>query len=223
MGTSHCSWVWLSSGRVGSRGWGAEGVGAGCGRAHLVQWDSGRSLQDTWNAAETEGRVLISPLGFRAKRAVPERPERKRLIPLMHNECVRAHWCPTYSMCLCVCVLWYVNSPGRSSEMLFLKVLFVRKSSNTDTLGWRPSRPTIPKHQDLTIWKWDSKIYFSYKYDLLSKSRKTRTWKKKNLMASLCLLSLLRCLGATPAPVMNGICCQMWISTFIFLRILWNF
>ena len=58
---------------------------------------------------------------------------------------VRACTLVSYLQYVFVCVLWYVNSPGRRSEMLFLKVLFVRKLSNTDTLGWRPFPTYNPK------------------------------------------------------------------------------
>ena len=36
----------------------------------------------------------------------------------------------------------------------------IPNSSNADASGWRPTRPTIPKHQRLTSWEWDSWINF---------------------------------------------------------------
>lgn len=53
------------------RGMGSRELGACCGRTRLVQQDAGRSPQDTLNAAETEGRVLVDPLSVCAKGSVP--------------------------------------------------------------------------------------------------------------------------------------------------------
>lgn len=79
-------------------------MGAGCGWTHLVQLDSGRSLQDTWNVAETEGRVLIGPLGALCQRNCAREAKRKRLIPLKYNECVNMHTSVPLTAGLCVCL-----------------------------------------------------------------------------------------------------------------------
>ncbi|CAK6956253.1 Hypothetical predicted protein [Scomber scombrus] len=70
-----------------------RGVGqAGPGQARLVAWDSGVfALQDTWNAAETEGRVLIGTLSALCQGNRARGAKRKRLIPLQHNESVYRH------------------------------------------------------------------------------------------------------------------------------------
>lgn len=70
-----------------------RGVGqAGPGQTRLVAWDSGVfALQDTWNAAETEGRVLIGTLGALCQGNCARGAKRKRLIPLQHNESVYRH------------------------------------------------------------------------------------------------------------------------------------
>ena len=42
----------------------------------------------------------------------------------------------------------------------------IPNSSHTDALGYRLTKPPIPKQQFLMSWKWDSKINFSHKHDL---------------------------------------------------------
>lgn len=81
LGTSHCSWGWAHLGG----GWGrGSGVQDGCGTL-------GHSLLDTWNAAETEGRVLISTLSALCQGICAREAKRKRLIPPQHNESVYMH------------------------------------------------------------------------------------------------------------------------------------
>lgn len=67
---------------------GVEGVGACCGRTHRVQQDAGRSLQDTLNAAKTEGRVLVGPPSVLCQGNCARETKRKSLSLLKHNESV---------------------------------------------------------------------------------------------------------------------------------------
>lgn len=66
------------------------------------------------NAAETEGRVLIGPLGALCQGSRAREAERKSLIPLRHKE----SFCVHASVPLTACLFVYRTSGGRSVEGL---------------------------------------------------------------------------------------------------------
>ena len=89
----------------------------------------------------------------------------------------------------CIWTTIFFTGPIYKKSWFFLTV--IPNSSITDALGWYV-RSVATSIAPATIWKWDSKMNFSFKWDLFKKK------KKKNICFHLFVLTFTRYSSTEP-------------------------